>query len=191
LKRIPTTPYVAEISTLTTLFLRFLPFAVYGSKFDLPGPRSIRECTVQFEKVDVTADPNRPDFVLIFTKFPLMQEAAHQGKLDRSEYIRDLLQDDGLLSKHKESLVMVTTWKWNPAAQQAAFWMREDVINSMLDSEGQWICEINRTDNWLSASRDHIPTMNRTNLKLGRCWVDKPASSDPQSLPVRTHNRED
>jgi hypothetical protein len=178
------------MSTLTTLFLRLLPFAVYGSEVDLPSPQSIRECTVQFQKVDVHTDPNRPDFVLVFIKFPLMQEAAHQGKLDELEYMRDLLQDDSLLDKHKHSLVMVNTWKWDPVTQQAVFWMREDVVNSILDSKGQWICEINRTDNWLSACKHDIPTMNCTNLKVGRRWVDKPAANDSQSLPVRALHRE-
>ena len=190
LRHIPTSPYVAEMSTLTTLFLRLLPFAVYGGEGHLPRPESIRECTVQFQKVDTITDSNRPDFVLVFTKFPLMQEAEHQGKLDNIQYIRDLLQDDSLLTKHKQSIIMVTTWKWDPVVQKAVFWMREDVVNSMLDNDGQWICEINRTDNWFSASRDDIPIISRAVLKVGRRWVDKPATNDCRSLPVRILHRE-
>ena len=167
-KRITTSPYVAEMSTLTTLFLRLLPFAVYGSEVDIPSPQSIWECTVQFQKVDVLTDSNRPDFVLVFTKLPLMEDAAPRGKLNKPQYVRDLLQDDRLLDQHKRSIVMVSTWKWDPVVQQAIFWMREDVVNSILDSAGQWTCEINRTDNWLSASDNHIPTMDRTTLKVGR-----------------------
>jgi hypothetical protein len=185
-KRITTSPYVAEMSTLTTLFLRLLPFAVYGSEVDIPSPQSIRECTVQFQKVDVLTDSNRPDFVLVFTKLSLMQDAAPRRKLDKPQYMRDLLQDDRLLDQHKHSIVMMSTWKWDPVVQQAVFWMREDVVNSILDSAGQWICEINRTDNWLSASDNHIPTMDRTTLKLGKRWVDEPAADDFQNLPVRT-----
>jgi hypothetical protein len=73
---------------------------------------------------------------------------------------------------------------------KAVFWVREDVKNSTLDIDGQWISEVNRTNNWFSASRDDIPTMTRDVLNVGRRWVDKRTSNDARSLPVRTPHRE-
>ena len=185
LKHMRTAAFQAEMTTLASLFLLQLPFALYGSHLDLPTTSRIFEWTFHFEDHAVMRmDSNRADFVLAFTITQLRKQRPQET---RNACLSDELAD-------RKGLHIVSTWTWNDTASQATFWLREDVIATMLlansnlnkppskeDIEANsWRCEILRTDNWLPATLGENKVTEKR-LTKGRGWDERPRDLETES----------
>jgi hypothetical protein len=177
LKHICTTAFQAEMTTLASLFLLHLPFALYGNDLDIPTTSTIYEWTFHFEEdALLRMDANRADFVLAFTTMQLHKQKPVET--------RDACTSDEVAGQ--KGVHIVSTWEWNDKASQATFWLREDIIVSMLLANstlnkmqekekiehGSWRCEILRTDNWSPATLGGNKLTEKT-LTKGRGWDER------------------
>ncbi|KAK5939947.1 hypothetical protein PMZ80_007365 [Knufia obscura] len=172
LTKLSTAPFVAEMSTLTSMFTRVLPFAPLVKPGTIPPLRTLRRCTVAFPKLPVIEhlDLYRPDFVIILLKDSVMARLfPHDG--DGSIPMRRLLTDQKSLDALPHDLHVISTWKWDFEEQKATFWLREDVARSIVADKVLWRCEIWRTDNWHPADPFSF-FKNTLQMTIGECWTD-------------------
>jgi hypothetical protein len=69
-RHIRTTSFIAEMSTLASIFLRQLPFALSGPVLDLLPLRSIYEYSYHYSSI-MAQDSNRPDHNPFFTSMKI------------------------------------------------------------------------------------------------------------------------
>ncbi|PGH27060.1 hypothetical protein AJ80_01246 [Polytolypa hystricis UAMH7299] len=177
-------PYTAELSTLTVLYQRLLPFAVITP--NLTAPHNIYEYTVTFPSL-VEIDTHSPVLSLVFTSAEHTKNAALHRDLklpscltiDMSQVSVDEKQP--LSDLFEEGIVVVTTFKWDRAELSATFWMRNLVIEGMIwKSEEHWHCRLWRTDDWSPASS--FVAVSNDFVSRGRAWADAlPSDSESSS----------
>ena len=145
-----TKPFVAELTTLTTLWQPILPFAI--SSPNLPRLDQVHKYSVRFQSVKDNA-ANIPTFILAFYD-KKMPETTWTSSLRKH-----LLDDEKGLPKmssnarkiNDEGLHIITTWKYERETRTATFWFRQDVLEK-LKSQNKLRVAIWRTDNWTRQS---------------------------------------
>ena len=140
-----TRPFVAELSTLLSIWSPVLSFGLQSSA--LPALDAVHKNLFTLETVpdDPVAEP--PAFVLVF----LDDEIPMAGSSDKG--LRPYLLSDELGETTHEAKALrdrgihvLTTWTWDRRDKSAAFWLRQDVMEAM--RKAQWLFTIWRTDNW-------------------------------------------
>ncbi|KAJ9608859.1 hypothetical protein H2200_006630 [Cladophialophora chaetospira] len=177
-KKVSTAPLTAELSTLTAQFRDVLPFAVTVGPGVIPEVQSIRECTVcwtsEFVPPIELMDAHRDDWILVFCNMDIYVEEQHKyPDMQDVKKLRQTLTHPKLSEEVKGAVHLVTTWKWNRERREARFWLREDVVERIMNEKEQygWRVELWRTDTWwpLSLSRPFYADVEWT---LGRRWSD-------------------
>jgi hypothetical protein len=139
-------PFVAELSTLASMWQSALPFGVLST--NVPRREDIRKYRLDFTNVSGDVD-NVATFVLAFCQvliFPT-QPSFRTLLLDDEEGQKDSQAS----TVRKEGLHIVTTWEWVRSSKTATFWLRRDVMEEMLRSQS-WGVMIWRTDTWTHQS---------------------------------------
>lgn len=142
-----TKPFVAELTTLMSLWQFALPFGVLSK--EIPDVQKVHRYELEFPKCEDFFGET-PVFVLVL--FHLKTLPGEAG-----DNLRPVLLDDELADtwpKAREaretSLHVITTWKWKRTTKTATFWLREDVIDACQGNE--WGLAIWRTDSWIMHS---------------------------------------
>jgi hypothetical protein len=139
-------PFVAELSTLASIWQSALPFGVLSTQ--IPRTQDIRKYRIKFTGVSEHVE-NTAVFVLAFYQalmFPL-QKSFRTLLLDDEEGQKD----PKISTLRKEGLHIVTTWDWSRSSKTATFWLRRDVMEEMQRGQN-WGVMIWRTDNWENQS---------------------------------------
>ncbi|KAF2423074.1 hypothetical protein EJ08DRAFT_701344 [Tothia fuscella] len=144
-RRMCTNPFKAEMSTLTTLWHRLLPFGIIC--LGLPTFSQIAEYSIPFKSIYGT-DHTFPNSALVFldrkTGFP-------------PKNLRDVLLDDEM-GEHsadvkairQDGVHVLSTFQWDSRQKKATFWLRRDIVESV--SRGNWNAYLWRTDAWVRSS---------------------------------------
>lgn len=140
-------PFVAELSTLASMWQSALPFGVLST--NIPRRQDIRKYRLTFTNEISDDVENVSTFVLAFFQIQMLPTELA---------FRDLLLDDEEGSKdsqafrlRNEGLHIVTTWEWVRSSKTATFWLRRDVMEEMLRMQS-WGVMIWRTDTWTNQS---------------------------------------
>jgi len=161
-------PFVAELSTLASIWQSALPFGVLST--EIPRTQDIRKYRINFTGVSGYVD-NTAVFVLAF----------HQAlMLPSQRSFRTLLLDDEegqkspqISTLRKEGLHIVTTWEWSRSSKTATFWLRRDVMEEM-QRGSSWRVMMLRTDNWEKQSG----SQKLNAVDTGETWTNiKPAAT--------------
>lgn len=154
-------PFVAEMSTLASIWQSALPFGVLSTK--ISRTQDIRKYSINFTEVSSDVD-NNAVFVLAFYQ-TLM--------LPLQPSFRTLLLDDEEGQKdRKEGLHIVTAWEWSRSSKTATFWLRRDVMEEMQRGQS-WSVMIWRTDNWKHQSG--VQKLDATDT--GVTWMNTKAAT--------------
>jgi len=168
-----TKPFVAELSTLASMWQSVLPFGVLTP--NIPRRQDVRKYRITFTNVSGDVD-SVATFVLAF---------FHTLMLPLQPSFRTLLLDDEQGQKdpqaaalRKGGLQIITTWEWARSSKTATFWLRRDVMEEMLRGSS-WSVMIWRTDNWTNQSGPH--RLDAV-VDTGETWVDgKAATTDVEA----------
>jgi hypothetical protein len=161
-------PFVAELSTLASMWQSTLPFAVLSTK--ISRTQDIRRYRIGFTEVSKPVD-NIAVFVLAFyhdLKFPKQEVSFRTILVDDEEGQKD----PQISTLRKEGLHVVTTWEWSKSSKTATFWLRRDVMEEMQRGLN-WGVMMWRTDNWkIQAGPQRLDAMD-----TGETWMNaKPAA---------------
>lgn len=171
--RFSAAPYLAEMSTLTVIFERMLPFYPITDS-SLPALRSVYLYNVTIPMETPVEYANIPTLVLILFRMDL-----HMLLRASLDFIPSILYpkpenptiDPRLRQFREEGCIMITTFEWTGYDiddQSASFWMREDVIQRIVrDVDAEWMCALWSTLTWLPIS---IPT-SVSYITQGRRWT--------------------
>lgn len=169
-QKLSTAPFVAGMSTLTSIFLTVLPFPLLVSDKIVPPQNRVRRCTLHFSKQALMPtgfnregdlDTNRPEFFLMFTK--ILDPPVHR--------MRELLLDNKYLDRSPDDVHVITVWEWDQNTKKASFWLREDVIEVMKGQRDKWQAAIWRTDTWQPAN-PHVPFQSELRIEVGQRWTE-------------------
>ncbi|KXS97941.1 hypothetical protein AC578_3388 [Pseudocercospora eumusae] len=131
-----TKPFVAELSTLTTLWQPILPFTLPAT--NLPLLHEIHKYTIRFNSVSDHAS-NIPTFILLIHSIQ---------NLSPGTSIRKHLVDD---AANNSNFHVITTWTYNRQTRTAKFCLRNDVL--FKSRRGMKIA-IWRSDDWTRQSSE-------------------------------------
>lgn len=140
-----TRPFVAELTTLLSLWQFTLPFGVLSE--NIPDVRTVHKYELDFPDCgDLNAET--PVFVLVFLHSKIVPV------IESSENLRPLLLSDELADSssrgrqaRETGVHVISTWRWKRATKTAVFWLREDVLRGL--QRDDWEMSIWRTDVWL------------------------------------------
>lgn len=169
LRKISLKPFMADLTTLTSIWLPALGFGLFKGHELLPKPTDIRKYAIDFTYVRFENAFEKTN-VLVFMDTSLL---GHTGPLiplrpllcQQDRDVRDSIPSPAEL--REKGLHVVTTWEFNTEAKQATFWMREDIIKSMGTGRADWYVGIWRTDSWDIAAHP-VPLVVRD---LGCSWT--------------------
>lgn len=140
-----TKPFVAELSTLLSLWQFRLPFGILSE--NIPIIHDVHKYEFDF--------PNCEDF---YGETPVFVLALFCLKIlpgEASKDLRPILLDDEVGNSspqarqtREEGLHIISTWKWKRATKTATFWLRNDILDSHKGDEN-WGLSIWRTDVWI------------------------------------------
>lgn len=158
-------PWVAEFTTLVTMWRGVLPFPVVTPSGILPSPEIITEYSIPMPPHGCPA-ANIPHFALVFW---------NDGKYDEPpELLRPILLDDekgdtttSAQKIRSDGIVMLGTFKWVTVESTATFWLRSDVVNMMMRED--WKVCLWRVDTWKQAT-SFLST--KDNLCRRRTWKE-------------------
>jgi hypothetical protein len=179
--RVNTNPYMAEMSTLTVLYARILPFCPITTA-SLPSPASIYSYSIRMREVE-TPPPGETyaqALILIFFRLDLHMACKARAEemyslLDMSPEKNDRRFDTTAAKAFREDgCIVVTAFKWSgPDAndRRATFWMREDVVDRMTKAGEPWVCGLWRVDDWMPVTWVPEKVDLRTVIKGGK-WKD-------------------
>lgn len=152
-------PFIAEMSTLAVMFQRILPFYIFP-KSSLPPLRSIYLYSMSMAMYRPVEYSDIPTLVLIFFREDLLHRFGRT--LSDIPWILYPRQEPPgihpLIRRFREEgCVMMTTFEWTGyriGGQTASFWMREDVIQRMLnDEDAHWVVALWSTITWFPVTR--------------------------------------
>jgi len=150
-----TAPFVAELSTLLGIWQAVLPFPVSVSS--LPGVSGIREYSFTLGTMPEKPVAEPPAFILLFRNVYV----APPGPFNLRPYLlSDETSDSSSKAKEmrEKGLRVVTTWTWSRARKTASFWLRQDLMEEMMEDNG-WMVSIWRSDDWLPQSEGRLMSM--------------------------------
>lgn len=163
----PVKPFVAELSTLASIWQSALPFGVLST--EIPRTQDIRKYRINFTEVSEHVD-NTAVFALAFFHGPMfpLQKSFRTLLLDDEEDQKD----PQISNLREEGLHIVTTWEWSRNSKTATFWLRRDVMEEMQRGQS-WGVMIWRTDNWENQSgAQRLDAMD-----TGVTWMDTKAAT--------------
>ncbi|KAL1970428.1 hypothetical protein VTN77DRAFT_4072 [Rasamsonia byssochlamydoides] len=176
--KLSTAPYIAEMSTLTVLFQRLLPFSLTTTA-SLPSPASIYSYSIRMREVSPPFNGEMAAMVLIFfrqhvhTRCPGTALDIHR-LLDSSPEKDPGFETAAAREFREEGCVVVTTFAWSGMEDRTAtFWMREDVMERMRRASSEerdsWVCALWRVDDWtmVSTTPEDVECVVR-----GERWVE-------------------
>lgn len=120
-----TAPFFAEMSTLAAIFTRVLPFAVIANTEVVPPINSIRRCTVRLPHLPHSA--NCSYIAIVFTSFAFKPPPGGWG----TDTIRETILNQEYNTKHKDDIIIITTWKYDAPRKLGLFWTREDIARKI------------------------------------------------------------
>ncbi|CAD0111640.1 unnamed protein product [Aureobasidium uvarum] len=157
-------PWIAELSTLVSIWKDLLPFGLLFSNSLIPSLDSVRNYSIKF--------PEPAGDSLDILTFTLVFWDHEQGSLPVK--LRNTLLDDehgnrsGQAKRIRESGIHVlTTFKWASEISTASFWLRSDVIDTM--QQGDWKAYIWRLDSWECVTSG---VSVQDYVQAGRNWTD-------------------
>jgi hypothetical protein len=142
-------PFMAEMRTLTTMWLPELPFGLTDAS-KIPSLSKVRRYTVTFEHFLWQGLTNHAVFNLLFANAGLIGQIFPTG--DDGHIRNFLLTDekrdrDTEAERFRKNCAVISTWTWSMKEKKGTFWMDEDVVEKWLE-EG-WQGTILRQDNWV------------------------------------------
>jgi tetratricopeptide (TPR) repeat protein len=174
-------PWIAELSTLTTQFLRVLPFAVIVEDGVLQAPDQIRECTVtwkeQFHPDLSLIDAERADWILLLANWDTMEPRTRFANFDYGNgpgLLRRLMMSPSHTERMKDKHHFITCWKWDVKKRKAIFWLREDMTHQLDGHE--WDVDFVRIDQW-GFPGQRFPFSLEVEWSFGRTWSEVLADS--------------
>ncbi|KAH8894481.1 hypothetical protein GQ53DRAFT_839555 [Thozetella sp. PMI_491] len=139
-------PWVAEFTTLLSIWRRLLPFGLDSLGDALVPLETIKEYSITFPPFPAEHE-RLPHFMLLFCNY----EALHP--IQTSDSIRSLLLEgrrrDNRASARdirEKEIVCVTAFTYTTASRKAVLWMRADAMEKMIAEK--WKAFIWRTDAW-------------------------------------------
>ena len=162
-------PFVAELSTLASMWQSALPFGVLSN--NIPRRQDIRKYRINFTDVSEDSD-NTAVFVLAFFNVLMLplQPTCRKLLLDDEEGQKDPKAS----TLRTQGLHIITTWEWSRSSKTASFWLRRDVMEEM-QRGSSWGVMMWRTDNWRRQSK----ARRMDAVDAGEMWMDvKPATTD-------------
>ncbi|KEQ71506.1 hypothetical protein M436DRAFT_74564 [Aureobasidium namibiae CBS 147.97] len=143
LQKISLKPFMADLTTLTSIWQPALGFGLFKGHELLPKPKDIKKYSIDFEYVRFE-NAFEKTFVLVFMDANLL---GHRDVRDSIPLLVEL---------RERGLHVVTTWDFDTEAKQATFWMRH----------AGWYVGIWRTDSWNVAAHP-VPLVVKD---LGSSW---------------------
>ncbi|MCJ1351691.1 MAG: hypothetical protein MMC33_001675 [Icmadophila ericetorum] len=158
-KKLSVAPFIAEMKTLTTLFLPFLPFAPHiktRTASTLPSASSIYHYSIPLPRS--LSDQNNlypPIFILVFFLKPLYDAVCNEHHVEFD--LHDILDPEGTVPSRTaqvesgrnvvlrgrnverlrdEGTLVVTTWEWEQEQEVGSFWIGEGVMDRMMPRMG-------------------------------------------------------
>jgi hypothetical protein len=173
-KHIDLSPFIAELRTLTTLWLPELPFGLMLPSA-LPNLSKVRKYSVHFTQTTWKGDTNQAVFNLMFSKLEyfhtIMAGAPSYPESTnlRSALLFDEKKDTSFRAEDlRKNCTIISTWTWNMEKKRGTFWIDEDVIEKML-KEGDWYVTILRQDSWQLCAKPE----SLAKLDTGIYWVEQ------------------
>lgn len=158
-----TAPFFAEMSTLTSIFSRVLPFAIFVDNTILPSPTTIRKCTLRLPHLRFQESPWH--LAIIFTSFAWKPPHGGWG----TDTIRGVMLNHDYATKHKKDIMVITTWKYDSRTNTGTFWLREDEAKR-IDPEC-WMCEVYSTESWQPIQKETAWT-TYLDMQIGEAWTE-------------------
>ena len=159
LRKLETSPFVPEMSTLATLFQTVLPFTIITSA--CPNSYQIARYAFSFASLHVSYEdcPFRSVYSLLFWDSRLLEGILaglpyplvnwRSLLVDGSDYdstiTEDILEPPKLKRLRAEGLFLWTTFEWNREREEVGAWMRQDFAEKIM-REPKWRVAIVRTD---------------------------------------------
>lgn len=161
-------PFVAEFSTLATIWQRVLPFGLLTAHSRLPKIEDIKEFEVTF------SDPRGDNFLSLNAAIVLFDTSSGKGfQAKAAKNLRPWLLDDEKgdmtveAKKIRDGCIHdLSTFSWDSKGNKSSFWLRKDVIGSIKES-GTWKIFLWRTDTWERVS----DVVSIDKIKEGKSWV--------------------
>ncbi|KAH8700726.1 hypothetical protein BGW36DRAFT_405925 [Talaromyces proteolyticus] len=170
--RLSVAAFLPEMTTLTALFQRLLPFTPLTAS-PLPALDSIYEYTIQFAEVGPAPNGEPAAMVLVFFNMHThVPNVNIRDELDPSpeQSSSGSSAASKLIEFREKGCVVVTTFTWSGRDHQTVrFWMREDVVDKFWTRGDSWWCGLWRVDDWMLMSR---APEEASKLVRGRKWVD-------------------
>ncbi|KAK9444690.1 tetratricopeptide [Metarhizium brunneum] len=139
-------PWVAEFTTLVSIWRRLLPFGIDSSlSASLVSLETIYQYSIAFPPFPAIND-HRPQSILVFWNTEVGDVAQ---RLDSLHGLLDGSGGDNSKSARnirENGVVCVTTFRFTTASRTAEFWMRADKMEQMM--AGKWRAFLWRTDEW-------------------------------------------
>ncbi|KAL2030761.1 hypothetical protein VTO58DRAFT_108115 [Aureobasidium pullulans] len=149
-------PWIAELSTLVSIWKDVLPFGLLFSNDLIPNLNAVRQYTIKFPTPN-GCSLDKSVFALVFwnsaqepppTNLRATLLDDEQG--DRSESARNI---------RESGIHVLSTFKWTQETRTVSFWLRSDVVETM--EQGDWNAYIWRLDSWGCVTagvsvRDHV-----------------------------------
>ncbi|KJZ69859.1 hypothetical protein HIM_10759 [Hirsutella minnesotensis 3608] len=165
-KEISVQPWVAEFTTLLSIWRRLLPFGIDSLSGTLVPLGTIFQYSITFPPFPAKHE-RVPHFILVFWN----TEVGYTTKPPVSIY--NLLLDVGGGDSHvsardirEKGIVCVTAFHYTTASRTAVFWMRADKMEQMI--AGKWRAFIWRTDAW-KAVTDGVDVSS--GISMGKKWT--------------------
>ncbi|KAM7190192.1 hypothetical protein V8F20_009814 [Naviculisporaceae sp. PSN 640] len=138
------TPYVAELTTIFGLWRLLIPFGFALTESASITPKEVVECTVLFKGGFQGSNGLRMSrFKIVLWNTGLLGSPPLQ--------LLDLLANANkteVEKLRKGGIHIVSAFSYTNATQTASFWLREDVVDQVLDAKENWAVYIWRTDTW-------------------------------------------
>jgi hypothetical protein len=157
-------PWLAGLSTLTSIWQHVLPFGLLFSSSLIPTLVSIKSYSVKMPLPPQGDCFARAVFALVFwdaSRGPpptdLRETLLDDERGDRSEKAKSI---------RESGIHVLTTFKWWQKTNTASFWLRSDVMKTM--QQGDWKAYIWRLDEW---TRVTSGVSIREHIREGATWT--------------------
>lgn len=140
-----TAPFVAEMTTLLSMWQPTLPFGIISRH--IPPVQEVHQYSFTFKEVPNLAG-EFPAFILMLFSLSLFTT-----EFDFSRLRRFMLSEEKASKKKKvrvawqEGIHVLSTWRWDRQRKKATFWLRKDVCDKL--DRREWGISIWRTDTWM------------------------------------------
>ena len=140
-------PFVAELSTLVSMWQCALPFGILAPT--LPRLDQIRKYTLVIDKFEdeVIGSP-----VFVISLFNA--DALPPAPSIRPYLLTDELAETSIpAARRMKGIHIISTWTWDSPIRTASFWLREDILE-IGDTmwQDRWAVALWMTDNWFFQS---------------------------------------